>query len=303
MTERDYQTRQEEQPEVIPDYVPNSIENNGHGWPTWLKRTVGGAAAAAALAAGIAAGVGATSNHSGPSKEGQRPVATASANPGETVPATPSPTNSTEKNIDSSVFTPDSFTFTGPDGKEYKGAQAFEQSLAIPAPADAPTTTEYTRSVAMEMLSRLHYCATAPTSPNTLAEYGTNHTSETLTLYHDACMAALTASPISALEDDYTNDSEGYMRASTQLGDKAKLTYTVTSLNTMETGDGNVPVIGAWVQETVSRTDPNSPNAPFNEKRVLVMSMNAENGAWKLNNYGPDNGAFTGPAPTENVIG
>lgn len=196
MTERDYHTRriQEQQPDVAPDYVPKSIENDGHGWPTWLKRTVGGVAAATALAAGIAVGVGATSNHGGPNREGQRPVATAPANPGETAASTPSA--STETAPATPEITADGYTFRDSQGNTYKGEAEF--IAAIKKQFEAPTGLE----AGKKLPTMLNEWVNSGLNKAEVTQDGMYNMQQVVALYDQAYSTALTGTPISALSED-----------------------------------------------------------------------------------------------------
>lgn len=197
MTERDYQTRripQEEQPDVIPDYVPKSIENDGHGWPTWLKRTVGGVAAATALAAGIAAGVGATSNHSGPGKEGQRPAATASATPGETASTTPS--SPAETAPVTPEITADSYVFRE-KGNTYTGEAAFV--AAVHKEFQAPTALDAGEK---NLPGILNDWVNSGLNQQEVTQDGMYNMQQVIALYDESYSKALTGSAYSTLGED-----------------------------------------------------------------------------------------------------
>lgn len=90
-------------PDHAPDYAERTddfSEKSEKGGRRWLRNTIALGAAGATLAAGIFVGAKVFGGNEGPSKEGQRPVATAPANPGQTHEATPSASTS-ETNPDS----------------------------------------------------------------------------------------------------------------------------------------------------------------------------------------------------------
>ncbi|HSW77814.1 MAG TPA: hypothetical protein VLF64_00185 [Candidatus Saccharimonadales bacterium] len=282
MTERDYQTRriqQEGQPEVIPDYVPQSIENNGHGWPTWLKRTVGGVAAATALAAGIAAGVGATSNHNS-SKEGQRPAATASATPGETASTTPSsPAETAPVTLE---ITADSYVFRD-QGNTYTGETAFV--AAIQKEFEAPTGLE----AAQKVPNLLNEWVNSGLNKSEVTQDGMYNMQQVVALYDEAYSTALTGAQYSTLGEDmkslHAQALTGYAWTHSQPQNEQdyKMEITGKFFDWMKVNDDTHVNATITATETYSKSTGNNTSQDF----PVGFDINTQNGANTFLDWGP----------------
>jgi hypothetical protein len=289
MTERDYQTRQipqEHQPDVIPDYVPKSIENDGRGWPLWLKRTVGGVAAATALAAGIAVGVGATSNHGGPSKEGARPVATAPANPGETASATPS--SSAETTPATPEITADSYTFRDTQGNTYKGQAAFVE--AIQKQFEAPTALEAGQKVLPNLLNAW---VNSGLNKTEVTQDGMYNMEQVVALYDAAYSKALTGTDYSTLGEDMKSLHEqalaGYSWTHSQPQNEQDYKMEIT-LNTNDPWTGLTTDGVTHFNATLTAAETYSKSTGKNTSQDLPRGFDItaqSNGADVISTWGP----------------
>ena len=141
-------------PDHAPEYaerVDDLSEETEKGGRKWLRNTIALGAAGATLAAGLIIGAKAFGGHEAPSKDGQRPVATAPANPGETASAsTPAPYESPAPNPEAGTWTeknvPVVLDVNGDGTPEtYKGVEQATEALKLKA-GDYPTPEAYEKA-------------------------------------------------------------------------------------------------------------------------------------------------------------
>lgn len=141
-------------PDHAPDYAERTddfSEKSEKGGRRWLRNTIALGAAGATLAAGIFVGAKVFGGNEGPSKEGQRPVATAPANPGETASAsTPAPYESPASNPEAGTWTAENVPILlDIDGngtpETYTGVEKAAEALKLKA-SDYPTPEAYEKA-------------------------------------------------------------------------------------------------------------------------------------------------------------